>query len=344
MYKRILMLLAGLVMFAAVAQVATKVVTFKDGRKITGEVTRTAEGNYEIETKFGLLKYSADEVASVEDVITPQEEYNKKLAGIDPQSAKDHFELGRWAFEQGLLEIARKELQKALQIKEDFERAKLLLRQVEAKLEEASRPKPVADGGRPTTRPAKTDVANLKPEWLVGEEDIYRIRLEELREDDRVPVELKNDVLERFVDSMRGVGDFRERNFEKRFRSWNRLRRAKYIVNNVDRDNSAVKDDIIIKRDPKFMAEFRNNIWPIVAQNCATSSCHGGEKKFGNLQLFNVAGKNVSVDYTNYILLWGYSTKSNGAARRMIDRNYPDMSLLLQFGLPEDMAKYEHPV
>jgi len=328
-------------LLAALAVAQMKTVTLKDGRKITGEVTKTDDG-YQIKRKYGVVVVSKDQVVSIEDVTTPQEQYRQRLAKIDRKSPQDHYELGRWAFRTGLLEIARNELEAALKLKGDYERAKLLLRRVEARIEADSKktPKTVATG--PTTGPAGpvTGKVVLRPEWLVGQEDIYRIRLEELRENDKATIVFRNDVIKRFIKMMRGVGDFRDRGFEKRFQAASRLDKVRYIRQNVDRDNSEIKDDIIIKSDPAFMMDFRTKIWPTVARYCATAACHGGTKPRGGFKLFNVAGKNEKIDYTNFLILDGFTTKQG---RRMIDRNNREESLLLQCGLPEELAKFKHP-
>ncbi len=349
MYRKALFSLVCSLLLAAAALAATKTVILKDGRKLTGEVTETKDGNIIVKTKYGeTAPIKPDEIQSIEDVVTPEEEYARKLKEIDPKSADDHYKLGKWAFDNGLLDIAEKELNEALEIDPDHKRASLLLRQVKAKLEEAGE-----TGGTGGTEPEKGEeggkttegAAAVKPEYLVSQEDIYRIRFAELRESDRVTVELKNDVVERYIESMQGIGDFKEKNFAKKFRGWPKLQKAKYIHDNTESDNVSIRDDILITKDPQFMTDFRTQVWPILTGGCAALSCHGGEKVNGGLKVFNVSAKDVKVDYTNYVLLWGcVKTNDGGGYRRVIDKNWPELSLLLQYGLPPENARYKHPV
>jgi len=318
----------------AVALGQVKTITLKDGREITGQVTKTDEG-YQVRTKFGVVTFSAEQVASIVDVVTPEQEYQKRLAKIDPDKSEDHFALGKWAMGRGLLQIARKELSEALRLRADHEEASLLLRQVEAKIREATRPPKTV----PATAPTGPAGPAVRPEWLVSQEEIYRIRLEELRPSDTVVVEFRNNVLERFIDKMAGTADFKKPRFDKEFRAMSNTRKVIYILEQIDPDDSTIKDNIIIKSDPKFMVDFRSRVWPIVSRHCASSNCHGGPKGAGGLKLFNTTGRDERVIYTNFAILEMYAS----GGRRIIDRNDPSYSLLLQYGLPPKQAKFKHP-
>ncbi len=117
------------------------------------------------------------------------------------------------------------------------------------------------------------------------------------------------------------------------------VEQALYILDKIDRNNESVKNDILIKSDPRFMVDFRRRIWPIIATYCATASCHGGDKPMGGLRLFNIPGKNEKIDYMNFLIL-----DRAYHHREMIDRDHKEMSLLLQFGLPAEQAQYRHPI
>lgn len=348
MYRKALFSLACSLLIAATALAATKIVKLKDGRELTGEVVKTEDGKIIVKTKYGeSAPINPEDIESMEDVVTPEEEYAQKLKEIDPKSAEDHYKLGKWAFEKGLLEIAEKELKEALEIDPDHERAALMLRRVQAKMEEEGQDennstKP--EDGEETTN-SSTGSAVVKPEYLISQEDINRIRYFELRQSDRVSVEFKNDAVERYIEIMQGTGDFKEKDFDRKFRSWSKLQKVKYIRKNLDDDSMDIIDDIVITKDPQFMMDFRTQIWPILTNGCAALTCHGGEKVNGGLKIFNVSAKDVKVDYTNYVLLWGCVKHGEGGGyHRVIDKNSPDLSLLLQYGLPPENAKYKHPV
>ena len=171
---------------------------------------------------------------------------------------------------------------------------------------------------------------------LIGQEDVYKIRIFEQADNDVPTVEFKNDVVDRFIRSQRGSGDFEEVNFEKKFRGWPRSRQVKYILEYAE-DDKDILQDILIKNDPKVIREFQSSIWPMVSQNCGQIKCHGAAKGKGGFALLRGSGeKNL---YTNFLILslW----EKDG--QRMIDRGDNENSLLLQYGLPAKVAKMRHP-
>lgn len=326
-------------LLAAAVVAKVQVVKLKSGAELKGEVTRNKDGSYEIRTDKGIVVVPADKVVSVEDVVTPRDEYEQRLAKLDLKDAKAHYELARWAFNAGLYVEARDLLTAALKLREEYPEARLLLRRVEGAIREQGAKPPV----KPPVKPPIKDplrLAGMKPEWFLTQQDIYRVRLEELRPKDVVPIRFKKKVLERFIGSMEGRWpEEMGREPDRRFRGWTPVRKVNFILDNIDEDNVSIRDYIEIRRDPKFMVEFRRRVWPLVRQNCASVQCHGGKKIHGGLKLFNVKGKNDRVDYTNFVILSTYEKKG----RRLIERDHAEDSLLLQFGLPQALAESRHP-
>jgi len=333
----IVMALCLLAVTAGVAQ--TKLVKLRDGRQLQGEVTRS-DGKYVIQTRFGSVRIDARDVVSITEYVAPKDEYKQRLAKIDPQSAEDHYELGKWALDKGLLEAARVELKRAVALQSDFERASLLLRQVEARI--------LASKGSqiPATQPATTAVTAgatetvVRSNVLLSQEDIYRIRLEELRRRDFVRVEFKNDVVNRFIERMSGREEFKLPRAKERFMALRPVAKVAYILENTSRSDSGIRDDILIKTDPSALAEFRRRIWPILSNSCGATQCHGGEKVNGGFKLIAARARNERIDYTNFLLIDGVVVEG----RRMIERDLVERSLLLEFGLPWGQARYKHPV
>ena len=87
------------------------------------------------------------------------------------------------------------------------------------------------------------------------------------------------------------------------------------------------------------MTEFKTVVWPILAESCATSQCHGGANAGGRLRLFNAQLDDPRILYTNFYIL--HALSENGL--KMLDRANKEDSLLLQYGLPRDIAKAPHP-
>jgi len=333
----IVLVLCLLVTTAGIAQ--TKLVKLRDGRKLEGEVTRV-DGEYVIQTRFGTVRIAARDVVSITESVTPQDEYKQRLAKIDPQSASDHYELGKWALDKGMLKTARDELKKAVALQPDFERASLLLRQVEARILESAGPETPETQETPATDVTAAGGTGINPKMLLSQEDIYRIRVEELRRRDFVRVEFTNDVLKRFIERMSGREEFRQPRAKERFMALSPVAKVAYILENTTRGDSSIRDDILIKTDPRALAEFRRRVWPIVANSCGAPQCHGGDKTNGGFRLINTRARNESIDYTNFLLIDGVVAKG----RRMIERDRVSRSLLLEFALPAEQARYKHPV
>ncbi|MFB3890984.1 MAG: hypothetical protein ACE15C_03055 [Phycisphaerae bacterium] len=338
MAKKVAVAAAACLLAISIGLGEVQTVKLKNGAEYTGDVTKTADG-YQVRLPGGsIITVGADQVDKIGAPVDRMPEYKLRLSRIDPRKAEDHVALAEWANSVGLLEQAREQLVQALEIDRNNVKAGLLLRQVEAIIGKAPPP-----GTKPATGPATrtpATVVAIDNKMFVSDQDIYHIRLEELRKDDRVAVEFKRNLIDRFVKYMQGRNDdFKVPQAGDKFKALPAIDQALYIRDELEREaNQGWKDDIIIKTDPKFMIDFRNKVWPFVATNCATSNCHGGDKVRGGLKLYNLPAANEKVDYTNFVLLDGY----RNAAGRMINRDRIDDSLLLQYLLPPDQAKFSH--
>jgi len=315
----------------------TKKVTLKDGRSLIGTVTEKG-ADYVVQTKFGPVPVAKDQVLSITEYLTVEQQYRRRLSQINSDSPEDRFALGKWAFEHDLLEQAALQLTRALELKSDYPRAQLLLRQVRAKMA-ARAPQAPKDGTETKPKEQALFAGDIKPDWLLTDKEIARIRLAELRDDDRARIVFKNDLLDRFVEQMKAQGHFTSPEALAEFRRWPRARQANYILETAGREGRDLTDDIVVKTDPRFMLDFRRRVWPIVARYCATADCHGAGRPVGGFRLFNITARTASVDYTNFLLL----DSCEVSGQKMIDRDYPEASLLLQYGLPRDRARNPHP-
>ena len=301
-------------------------VKLRNGGEITGEVTKTPDGYKITLPSGGTTVLKADQVVAVVDAFTFEEEYEKQkaLVKVDPDNPhKAHYELAKWAHKKGHLEIAQKELQEALKLKPDYEAARLLLKRIEKELQDKDKPKTLPD--------------RISPGDLIGDVDINRIRLVELRGDEEAVIAFAGNVIKKFMDAYKGKGMFAEPDGDKKFLQYSNMEKAMYILDNIDRENYAIKDKILIRSDPKFMVDFRNSVWPVIVSSCGSSKCHGGQKIVGGLRLLR-RGARGKVDYTNFYTLDSY--KQNELS--IIDRNNPENSLLLQYGLLENLAEFRH--
>jgi len=319
---------------ASVCAAQMKLVKLKSGGQVRGEVTETDDG-YRVQTSMGVLIYSKDQVLSIEDVQDPKAEYKQRLAEADPKDADAMTALGEWALEAKMLEEAKAALETALKAKPDHVKAKLLLRQVTARLA----------AKEPTTEPAEGSGSDedlvrskLDPKWLVPMEDIYRIRSFELHEKDRVVIRFKDGVIDYFMRQMAGRDKFDQPHADRWFLRQDNVFKARYMLKWMERDET-VRDGIIVRTDPRFMIDFRSSIWPMLSQYCTVGGCPDG-KLFGKVRVFRFAGSNVRVDYTNFLMLVGYEDEKG---RRMVDRDRVEDSLLLDYGLPEGQSRVPRP-
>lgn len=202
---------------------------------------------------------------------------------------------------------------------------------------------PVASTGRTSPLPlsgAQTGGAERATtrgaRQLLTPEQINRIRQVELRlGETNVPLRFDNDVERRFA-ARRGVtlASLRQRTPLERFTLMRDAGEADLLA------------DVRVLRDPASLLEYRNRIQPRVLSGCATSGCHGGDAA-GEFRLFSPASSEAE-SYTNFYILATRSYVVRGpdgrtVERRMLDRVSPEQSLLLQFLLPPEVARFPHP-
>jgi len=100
--------------------------------------------------------------------------------------------------------------------------------------------------------------------------------------------------------------------------------------------------DIIIQSDPASMVDYRRRIQPILMGGCAISGCHDARTHAAHFGLFT-HDESPAVAYTNYYLLQTYATHGKARHSFLIDRNRPENSLLLDYGLPLQTTVDAHP-
>jgi hypothetical protein len=315
---------------AAWAQAEMKTLQLKDGSSVTGDVSETA-GGYLVKSKYGSREISKSDVVKIADVVSFLDEYKQKLAGIDAKSAEDHFKLADWAYNNNQPGVAEKEARQALEIDKEHSGAKKLLELLTAGTT-------AGDGGTGGTKDGATGQTSppVKPGEirLVNAADIDRIRLAELFDDEnQLPIVFQNNVAKRFLESESGRDIASDPKALARFHVAQLGFKAVQMRDAVEGQPNAedIKKDIVVKSDPRVVAKMRASVWPLVASRCGNRDCHGGAKLNGVVRLVNRGDEATSVAYTNFVLLDGTVNKSGD---RLIDRNEPERSLLLQYGLP----------
>jgi hypothetical protein len=334
--KRTLLLAAMIALAMSVTAWADQIMYFKDSSRpsIKGQITKTADG-YEVRHGSGsaAIVIPESEVDRVEELKTPQDEYRDRLAKINPTDPRALYNLADWAIENNLKTEAKELLEKACKIDPTYENARLKLRQLELSMRSPTSGPGESTGVRPAEPTAGGSAlpTGIRPDMLVSKEDIYRVRLGEIQPGENVSVEFRNKVLDQFIKSMEGQGDFAVTGFANRFRTMPPGDQAAYILERVDPGNP-MRQDIIIKSDPKALIAFRTKVWPIIQGSCASARCHGSVSGAGGMRLFS-GGMNDNVAYTNFLTL---------RAHELIDRGNPESSALLEYGLPSNLATKKH--
>lgn len=312
----------------------------RDGRSIEGDITEKGT-EVQITTKAGSITLKADEVANITYAANVREQYEQKLAALPKDAtSRHHYELARWLYDQREYDLARTELNRAIQLDPNNADAITLRQTIDRQSVLRGQPNaPVPRGQRPIGAPP-----TARERDLLGADEINIIRQNEMREDEtNLRVRLENNVRNRFVE----LENLEPRNF-------NRLpepRKAIAILKS-EKTTQEMREDVRIVSDPAALLAFKQRIQPILLQGCATSNCHAvGSPNAGRFVLHSPAN-NEAATYTNFYYLTEFrtdveATRPAGAFQqsvlKAIDRIQPRDSLILQYGLPRDIAEFDHP-
>ena len=169
-------------------------------------------------------------------------------------------------------------------------------------------------------------------------DDVYAIRRAEILPGENLRVDFTNNVRANYI----ATSGVEAAAFLRQAESDQALEMLQY-------GNPRLAPNIEILGDPQALQMFRAQIEPRFIAGCASSGCHA-QSATGNFFLYPNADDVVHL-YTNFYILQETSRKLAGGdafgtgavVRPMIDRLHPDMSLLLQYGLPRKQAALPHP-
>ena len=315
----------------------------RDGRTIEGDITEKGT-EVQITTKAGSITLKTDEVSNITYAASVREQYEQKLKALPKDAGtKAHYDLARWLYDQREYDLARTEVNRAIELDPNNADAITLRatieRQAQMQRGQPNNPQKPADPNRPIgQRPTGKDRNLLDPD------QINTIRQHEMRDDEtQVRVRLENNVRNRFVE---------QENIEPR--DFNRLPETQKAIAILksDKTTSDMRQDVRIVSDPVALLTFKQRIQPMLLQGCATSNCHAvGSPNAGRFVL-HAPADNEAVTYTNFYYLTQFRTGIDTTrpaspfqqdTRKAIDRAQPRESLVLHFGLPRDIAEYDHP-
>ncbi len=254
--------------------------------------------------------------------------------------AAEHYKKAYELYQHGNLWEAQKENNIALKLDPQFSEA-LILRDI------LDRQIPAQSGSAgATTRPTLPPVAASE---LLNEQQITRIRVYELAKSElqsnsaEIRGFIPRATLEQFWDRV-VVKDPRQKEITReerdRFLRPDRFRSQLELIKEYKA--AAFYDQVKMFSDPAALVEFRNKVQPYLLQNCATAKCHGNSDPAVN-HGYRIYGANPRPNdretYTNFFIL---STKKIGN-EQMLNRDDPEHSLLIQYGLPKKDSLAPHP-
>lgn len=314
------------------------VVKTRDGRTLEGDIVEKPE---QVEVTLHGIKTAVprDNLAADPEYFDNIEaRYKDKLAKLPKApSVKDHLDLARWLFDVKAYDLALKQVAAAQKIDPNSADAATLEQTIMSQRRIERNKPPTGTGNTGTTSKPPAGTGATKPiaadAKFLTPEDINAIRQAEWRENDRTPprVTVTPDLRKRFV-------EYRAINATE-FQSLTPAAQAFLIL----RDGTPeMRKELRITSDPQALADFRRSVQPLVINNCATTGCHGS-KGVGKFFMFNANTERDDVAYTNFYILSTYRQSLGDREYLMIDRTYPDRSILSQYALHIDFAELDHP-
>ena len=320
------------------------VVTTKSGHTFEGDVDEKDSKSIIVTIHGVQTTLERDNVEKIEYHDSLLDQFNDRLGKLDPKDAAGRVELARWAFDQQQYDLSRQALEQAIAIDPKNREAQDLLDTVrgQIRLERTRATQP----SNPTVGPTAREMSKASPQTdkvLLSANEINRIRQEELRATDTgVRFNFTNQVKKRFVTLA---------NMEYgTFNAMRPLDQALAILDYSYPSGVHLSDDVKVLSDPAAIREYRQALQPLILSGCATSGCHGGSSG-GDFILYLPNENAEAVSYTNFYILQTYARKISahtggvfGATeRRMVDRGHGNLSLLVQYGLPSEIAEFDHP-
>lgn len=307
----------------------------KDGKEYTGEITQSGESIRIVEPNGIVRRVPRDRVLSITTRPGVDVVYRDRVARLRDDDVEGHYQLAEWAREQERYDLVYREALKVLNIDPRHENAMLLARLAVRKIGERR-------DATSQTRPAAREAAAAP---LLSEADIQKLRWAEFREEwppEEVRVEFERGFLERFVEEYKADRFFadpqRQRFFLKQMPAGLKLQTIIRMAGGAEAAQRRYQDQVRILGDPFVFSEFKRVVSPYLLRNCGSAQCHGGP----NPPAYRVVTERAMTPatlYTNFFLLDSHRT----AGGLLLDRDRPDESLLLQYGLPPDQAVVSHP-
>ena len=343
-----LMALAAICFAALTTQALAKVaIVYRNDRNTPMRGELVAEGPDKIVIKIANIDTPIPRhlIDRIEYELTVPEEYAEKTRDLAKTDIEGRYKAIKWLY--GLStdqadRLAVRELRGLLADQKDHQQARLLMELIQQRIKDRNKPD---DGGGNGSKPDKPDSGNGQTEHAtrpgkartLTKEERNLMKVIEVVLDDKPRIAISDRDMIDFYDKYRedpALADYRGRRGRTAFLNLDGYQKMDIIFRTKASD---YYKKVSINDEPQPLQTFRQKIaGGLVGRHCG--SCHGGGKAPG-LHIITERATGEEVAYTNLLIL----SRAKSRNLPLIDRNVPNESLLLQYGLPREEARYPHP-
>jgi hypothetical protein len=315
-------------------------VELRDGSMLMGDLVSDGFDEVVLRIRGVISRFPRESVVQCRLDLTLEQKYRRFKELMEPDAWLRRFELASWLFDEEAYELAREELREIV-AGSQLPEAIRLLRIVDAQIAMEAGTLPP---GHSIERPDRdddtgpVDLKDMLPQEILSSDDVNVIRVYEIdfrNPPTRIHVspDTIRELLEKYGADKRIPADSAGRT--RLFRA-DPLEIVDLMFKLKARD---LYSRIEVQSEPPALNLFRQKVhdaWLI--PNCATSRCHGGLDG-GRFFLHRRGSKSERVRYTNLLIL----ERWNELDMPLIDFDDPGRSLLIQYALPRNEARFPHP-
>jgi hypothetical protein len=312
------------------------VVTTLQGRTLTGELVSQDESTVTLMISGIKTPIPRRSIESVELKPEPDEQYRQMRSELEDNDLDGRYRLAYSMYEKKWYGLALAELKSLEQAFPESNKVRSLMVVVRSGLERQQANPPRSGQPQPSPQPKSVNVVTELPgpELRLTEEQINLIRVYEADLAAQPQVTVPPETIEKLFKTY--ASDDR---LSKDRRAFRRMPGYEQLGVLFDLQARELYGEVVVRQDSPAIKAFRSQLHQRYVLNyCATTGCHGDNSP-GGLFLFRVQPNSDATVYTNFYIL----SRLERPAGRMIDRDEPRRSLLLQYGLNRDAAATPHP-
>ncbi len=324
----------------AAAQAREAVVTTIDGGRFAGKVLVDNESGITLVYSGIKVPIPRNQIKYVKYLETIEQQYAQRRAAIEDENVDKRYLLAYWLFENKAYKLAKQELDSLKTAFPNDPRIDRLGSIVSARIKLLQKP-PQPTNGDQKTSPSLATSSSVGPTTssrpMLTAEQINLIKVYEIDLSKKptvvVPRQVIEEVLTDYANHPAVPTDKRQRAALRKAPGYEQLE----LLFDLKARSLYSKTRVI--GDPTTMREFRTKIHQrYVLSYCGTVACHGRADTDG-FALARLRPNSEATVYTNFYTL--HSTTING--QEVIDRQEPNRSLLLQYGMAPANTQTPHP-